>query len=35
MFFIVGLIGGLYFSSFEPKDPNFIQTKCFNMGENC
>jgi len=30
--FIVGLIGGLYFSSFEPKDPNFIQ-QMFNLGE--
>ena len=30
--FIVGLIGGVYFSSFEPKDPNFIQ-QMFNFGE--
>lgn len=31
--FIVGLIGGIYFSSFEPKDPNFIQ-QMFNMSES-
>lgn len=30
--FIVGLAGGIYFSSFEPKDPNFIQ-QMFNLGE--
>lgn len=30
--FIVGLVGGMYFSSFEPKDPNFIQ-QMFNMSE--